>query len=128
MSKWDQLSLVPESVDSGTAPARDLSNAKWRLCSVGPGDWKQRFWYTDQVAVNVCHKPIVTILVHPMHRSSVRGRRCKPPPISLTCYWFYAALPGALASRVFSPPTLTLICLGLASAFLASLIFSTPWL
>ena len=41
---------------------------------------------------------------------------------------FYAALPGALASSTFSPPTLTLICFGLASAFLASLIFSTPWL
>src|SRR5580704_6399361 len=38
----------------------------------------------------------------------------------------YAALPEAMASRVFSPPTLTLICVGLASAFLARLIFSTP--
>ena len=54
------------------------------------------------------------------------GGRHKPPPF----FWLtpaYAALAGALASRVFSPPTLTLICLGLASAFLASLIFSTPW-
>jgi len=52
-----------------------------------------------------------------------------PPFLSATAC--YAALPGALASgalasSVFSPPTLTLICLGLASAFLASLIFSTP--
>src|ERR1700732_233966 len=39
---------------------------------------------------------------------------------------FYAALPEDMASSVFPPPTLTLICLGLASAFLASLIFSTP--
>ena len=38
----------------------------------------------------------------------------------------YAALPGALASRVFSLPTLTLICLGLASAFFARLIFRIP--
>ena len=39
----------------------------------------------------------------------------------------YAALPGPLPSRVLSPPTLTLICLGLASAFLVSLIFRTPF-
>jgi hypothetical protein len=39
---------------------------------------------------------------------------------------FYAALADALASRVFSPPTFTLICVGLASAFLARLIFSMP--
>jgi hypothetical protein len=32
---------VPHTVDSGTAPGRDLSNVKWRLCSVGPSDWKQ---------------------------------------------------------------------------------------
>jgi len=38
----------------------------------------------------------------------------------------YAALPRTLASRVFSLPTFTLICLGLASAFLARVIFSTP--
>jgi hypothetical protein len=41
---------------------------------------------------------------------------------------FYAAFPDALAWRVFSPRVLTLICLGLASAFLASLISSTPLL
>ena len=35
---------------------------------------------------------------------------------------FYAALPDALPSRTFAPPTLTLICVGLASAFLAKLI------
>src|SRR5271154_4425360 len=56
----------------------------------------------------------------------LNGRRYKPPPISLTRYWFYAALPDALASRTVAPPTLTLICVGLASAFLAKLIFSTP--
>src|ERR1700730_523487 len=38
----------------------------------------------------------------------------------------YAALPEALPSRVFSPPTLTLICLGFASAFFAKVIFRTP--
>src|SRR5271165_4990602 len=48
----------------------------------------------------------------------------------------YAALLGPLASVVlasicfsvpgFSKPTLTLICLGLASAFLGNAIFSTP--
>jgi hypothetical protein len=31
-----------------------------------------------------------------------------------------------LDSRVFSPPTFTLICMGLASASLARLIFNTP--
>jgi hypothetical protein len=52
----------------------------------------------------------------------------KPPPIlTALASEVYAALLGALASSIFSPPTLTLICLGLASAFLASLIFSTPW-
>src|SRR5580658_5020858 len=56
----------------------------------------------------------------------LNGRRYKPPPISLTRYWFYATLTGALTSRVFLPPTLTLICVGLASAFLAKLIISTP--
>jgi hypothetical protein len=42
----------------------------------------------------------------------------------------YAALLGPLASKVLSVlvalPTLTLICLGLASAFLGNAIFSTP--
>ncbi len=38
----------------------------------------------------------------------------------------YFGLPTCLASRIFSPPILTLICLGFASAFLASLMFSTP--
>ena len=32
------FSLVPESVDSGTARGRDLSNAKWRLCSADARD------------------------------------------------------------------------------------------
>ena len=60
------------------------------------------------------------------------GVQCRLPFLSPTIrnlatrYWFYAALPGAFASRVFSRPTLTLFCLGLASAFLANLIFSTP--
>jgi hypothetical protein len=54
------------------------------------------------------------------------GADIQPSPISLTSCWFYVALPGALASRVFSLPTVTLICLGLVSAFLARLIFSTP--
>ena len=35
------VTCSPESVDSGTAPGRDFSNAKWRLCSMGPRDWKQ---------------------------------------------------------------------------------------
>src|SRR5580693_4406277 len=39
---------------------------------------------------------------------------------------FYAALLAAMASRIFSPPAFTLICVGLASAFLARLIFRTP--
>jgi hypothetical protein len=44
----------------------------------------------------------------------------------LTACWFlfYAALATASGSRVFSPLTLTLICLGFASAFLAKLIFN----
>jgi hypothetical protein len=41
-------------------------------------------------------------------------------------YWFYAALPAAWVSRVFSPPTPTLICVGLAAALLARLILGTP--
>ncbi len=60
------------------------------------------------------------------------GDVCHLPFLSLTnrnnaaSPWFYAALPGAFISRVFSLPTFTLICLGLASAFLARLIFSMP--
>src|SRR5579862_7058117 len=42
-------------------------------------------------------------------------------------YAAWPALFGCLPSSVFSPPTLTLICLGLASAFLANFIFSTPF-
>ena len=38
----------------------------------------------------------------------------------------YAALPGPLASIDFSLPTFTLICFGLASAFLGNVIFRTP--
>jgi hypothetical protein len=38
----------------------------------------------------------------------------------------YAALLGALASTVFSVLTLTLICFGLASAFLGRVTFNTP--
>src|ERR1700730_5236194 len=55
-----------------------------------------------------------------------RGGRMRPPLRKLT----YAALLGPLLSRVFSLfslPTLTLICLGLASAFLGKLIFNTPF-
>ena len=66
------------------------------------------------------------------HRSSSRrmtnkmGGDIKPPPISVTGYSSYAAMLGAWASTVFSPPTLTLICVGLASTLLARFIFSTP--
>jgi hypothetical protein len=56
----------------------------------------------------------------------VKGRLHKLPPFSLTRYWFYAVLPGALTSRVSARPTLTLICVGLASAFLAKPIFRVP--
>ena len=56
----------------------------------------------------------------------MRGRRRKPPPVSLVTRWFYAALPTTMGSRVFSLLTLTLICLGFASAFLAKLIFRMP--
>jgi hypothetical protein len=39
----------------------------------------------------------------------------------------YAALPGPLPSKTpFSEPMFTLICFGLASAFLGSVIFNTP--
>ena len=54
------------------------------------------------------------------------GEAINASPDSLTNCWLYAALPAPLASRVFWLPTLTLICLGLASAFLARLIFSIP--
>ena len=56
-----------------------------------------------------------------------------PPPISPADYsplttgrWFLCDLAENLASRTLSAATVTLICLGLASAFLARLIFSTP--
>src|ERR1700722_15910675 len=47
---------------------------------------------------------------------------------SLAKFQTYAALLGPLPSRVFSTPApmLTLICLGLASAFLGNAIFNTP--
>src|ERR1700720_2962347 len=48
------------------------------------------------------------------------------PPFSAHTHGLYAALTEATASRFFSLPTFTLICVGLASAFLARLIFSTP--
>src|SRR5437016_5311662 len=69
------------------------------------------------------------------------GRRCPLPPPAKSNraalddrvkdplppkFIDYAALLGPLLSRVFSLPTLTLICLGFASAFLGRLIFSTP--
>ena len=47
---------------------------------------------------------------------------------SLAKFETYAALLGPLPSRVFSTPApmLTLICFGLASAFLGNAIFNTP--
>ncbi len=45
---------------------------------------------------------------------------------SSTFTFTYAALLGPLASRVFSLPTFTLICFGLASAFFGRAIFNTP--
>ena len=46
------------------------------------------------------------------------GGGIEPPPISVTGDSSYAALMGAWASTVFSPPTFTLICTGLAFGLL----------
>jgi len=51
---------------------------------------------------------------------------CSQPRGLSRSYYCHATLMGALASTAFSPRILTLICLGLASAFFGSLIFSTP--
>jgi len=48
------------------------------------------------------------------------------PTWLLPIYAAWLVLFGCLASSVFSPPTFTLICLGLASAFLAKVTFRTP--
>gem|GEM_PF-3923465 len=50
----------------------------------------------------------------------------EPRPHTSIAYAALLALLGSLPSSVFWLPTFTLICFGLASAFLASLIFNTP--
>jgi hypothetical protein len=60
-----------------------------------------------------------------------KGKRCRLQlrlPFVFYCPLATANLLEALASRVFSASTFTLICLGLASAFFATRIFSTPLL
>ena len=59
----------------------------------------------------------------------VWGRATRPSGQAKPGSCHYAALVtlfGSLLSSVFSPPTFTLICFGLASAFFASLTFNTP--
>src|SRR6266478_7520203 len=64
-----------------------------------------------------------------LRRSGLRHRLDSPVPPGKARQCPQAALVtlfGSLLSSVFSPPTFTLICFGLASAFFASLTFSTP--
>src|SRR5580698_4272756 len=75
----------------------------------------------------------------PSQAALKNGRRLPPSPPIVACrawarpetaeggcphVYSYAAAPWL--SNVFSAPTLILICFGLASAFLPSLIFNTP--
>src|ERR1700722_17779457 len=58
------------------------------------------------------------------------GRSRAPVPHALPTYAAWLVLLGCLLSTVFAlfapAPTVTLICFGLASAFLGRVIFSTP--